>query len=282
MLQKPLIKQTGLYLLAFLIVIWGALPIYWGFVASIKNQTGYLADPFTLIPHLDEISFDSYIKVFSQYPFAMYYKNGLIIASASTILIIIIGVPAAYSFTRLRFPGRRFLFYLLVFSLMFPWLVLAIPVFEIYASLKLMDTYIGLIIIYLSVMLPLALWLLKGFFEEAINKDLEDAARVDGTSKMGAFFRVILPLTIPAIGAVAIFSFLFIWNDFIWVFFLTSSEEKRTAVVSIHYMMGSDTTRVWNQLFSAVCLVALPPIFIFSILQRYLATGLQATSGLKG
>jgi multiple sugar transport system permease protein len=190
-------------------------------------------------------------------------------------------IPGAYAFTRLRFPLKKPLFYYVILSLFFPWIVLIIPLYNIYTKLGMMNTFAGVIIAYTVVISPLCLWLLRGFFSTALDKDIEGAAMIDGCTLMGAFFRVILPLSMPAVVATATFTFLVAWNEFIWVFLLTSGEAKRTAVVGIHYLMGSDVARDYNALLAAVLMTSLPPVLFYSFLQGFLTKAFATAGGTK-
>lgn len=265
-------------------LLWSLGPLYW--VISIAFRTdesvfGGTGTKTSLIPRLTELTFQSFIDVFDRYPFGQYFMNSIIISLGAVLLAMIVTIPGAYAFTRLSFPAKKFLFYYVILSLFFPWIVLVIPLYNIYTSVGLMNTYIGVIIAYTVVIAPLCLWLLRGFFAQAIDKDIEGAALIDGCSLIGAFFRVILPLAMPAVVATATFTFLVAWNEFIWVFILTSGEAKRTAVVGIHYLMGADVARDHNALLAAVLMTSLPPVIFYSFLQGFLTKAFSSAGGTK-
>jgi multiple sugar transport system permease protein len=157
---------------------------------------------------------------------------------------------------------------------MFPWIVITIPVYEVFYELNLLNTFPGIIIALSIFILPLMLWLLQGFFRQGIPENIEEAALIDGTTELGAFFRVVLPLSMPAVAATALFAFLNAWNNFLWVFILTSDKRVRTATVAVHYILGSDVLREWNSLMAAVTLLILPPILFYGLSQRYVGEGL--------
>lgn len=274
-------RTPFIWLCLVLVLIWVLLPLYWTIIQSFKTDQALFGEP-TFIPKPSELTLKSYFEIFRDYPFTRFFLNSFIISIGSVILSLGITTPGAYAVTRLDFPGRKFIFYALIISIFFPWIVLIIPLFQIFNDVGLYNTYIGVIVAYTVVISPVCLWLLNGFFRSSIDKDLEDAARIDGTSKLGAFFRIIIPLSMPAIIAVAVFTFLIAWNEFIWVFLLTSEEAKRTAVVGLHYMMGSDIARDWNALLAALFLTTLPPMLFYGFLQRFLSEAFATAGGKKG
>lgn len=276
-------KHTNIYVAVgvMLVLIWSLVPLYWVLMFSFKSDAA-LFGPVTFLPRISDLSLKSYMEVFTKYEFAHFFMNSIIISLGSVALALIVAIPGAYAFTRLDFPARNFLFYTVIISVFFPWIALIIPIYDIYQQIGLMNSYIGVIVAYTVVIMPLCLWLLRGFFTQSIDPDLEDAAMVDGCSLMGAFFRVILPLSMPALVAVATFTFLIAWNEFIWVFLLTSGEAKRTATVALHYMMGADIARDWNALLAALLLVTIPPVVFYGLLQRFITRAFITTGGTKG
>ncbi|MFB6106649.1 MAG: carbohydrate ABC transporter permease [Halobacteriaceae archaeon] len=262
-----------LYLGIAAFAVFAALPYYWvirtsllsGF-ASIDPATGYLP--------INAFSGGAYTEVWNRYPFALFFGNSIIVALVSTVISLFFSIPGAYAFARLDFPGRQLLFYTAVFTIMFPWIVLTIPVYEVFLTIGLVNTIPGLIVALAIFILPQNIWLLQGFFRQGIPPNIEEAAQIDGLSEIGAFLRIVLPLSAPAVGAAALFSFLTAWNNFLWVFILTSDEEVRTATVAIHYILGSDVLREWNILMASVVLLVAPPVIFYGLSQRYVGEGL--------
>ena len=279
--MKEKFKNIYVTIGIIIVLIWSVMPLYWVLMFSFKSDAT-LFDDVTFIPRLSDLSLQPYLSVFTEHAFGQFFINSIIISLGSVVLALVVGIPGAYAFTRLDFPGRNVLFYLVIVSVFFPWIALIIPIYSIYQQLGLMNTYLGVIIAYTVVIMPLCMWLLRGFFAQSIDPDLEDAAMVDGCSLMEAFFRVILPLSMPALTAVATFTFLVAWNEFIWVFLLTSGEAKRTATVALHYMMGTDVARDWNSLLAAMLLVTIPPVVFYGLLQRFITRAFITTGGTKG
>jgi multiple sugar transport system permease protein len=270
-------KRTRLALYAGLavFVVVALLPYYWVVRTAFLTNFAAISTDTPFLPFLtDEFTIEPFVTVWENYQFPLYFRNSVIISVASTLLSLVFAIPGGYAFARLDFPGRKLLFYTAVFTVMFPWIVITIPVYEVFYTLGLLNTFVGVIVALSIFILPLCLWLLQGFFEQGIPENIEEAALIDGTTELGAFFRVVLPLSMPAIAATALFSFLNAWNNFLWVFILTSDQKVRTATVAIHYVMGSDTLREWNILMAAVTLLILPPIIFYGLSQRYVGEGL--------
>ncbi|WP_245902844.1 carbohydrate ABC transporter permease [Salinigranum rubrum] len=214
------------------------------------------------------------MNIWEQFDFVTFFRNSVVVSIAATLISLLFSIPGAYAFARLDFPGRKFLFYTAVFTIMFPWIVITIPVYEVFFVLGLINTLTGIIVALSIFVLPQTIWLLQGFFRQGIPENIEEAALIDGHTEIGAFLRIVLPLSAPAVGAAALFSFLTAWNNFLWVFVLTSDEDVRTATVAIHFILGSDVLREWNILMAAVVLLVAPPVVFYGLSQRYVGEGL--------
>lgn len=268
--RSRLLLYAGLGLFAF----FALTPYFWVVrtslltnFAAINPETGYL-------PALDALTLTAYTDIWDQFDFVTFFKNSLIVSISATLISLVFSIPGAYAFARLDFPGRKLLFYTAVFTIMFPWIVITIPVYEVFYVLGLINTLSGIIIALSIFVLPQTIWLLQGFFRQGIPENIEEAALIDGHTEIGAFLRIVLPLSAPAVGAAALFSFLTAWNNFLWVFVLTSDEDVRTATVAIHFILGSDVLREWNILMAAVVLLVAPPVVFYGLSQRYVGEGL--------
>jgi multiple sugar transport system permease protein len=206
------------------------------------------------------------------------FANSLIIATLSSTLTLIIAVPAAYGITRFSTRyGRAFMVGALI-ARMIPYISVAVPLFFILKSIKLIDTYIGVAIGHMTISLPLAIWLLSSFFE-GIPVELEEAAQVDGCRRFEAFLRVIVPISLGGIAVTAIFSFLASWNDFLYALLLTSTNAKTAPLAIAEF--NSQYGTVWGTMTSVATLFSLPVIFVSFFLQRRIVAG--ATMGaVKG
>lgn len=271
-------RRSKALLYAGLIIfgIWAITPYYWVIRTSLLTNFAAISPETAIFPFTnpDIITLDPFRIVWGGYNMTLFFKNSIIVALAATVISLFFSIPGAYAFARLDFPGRQVLFYTAVFTIMFPWIVITIPVYEVFFVLGLVNTLTGIIIAIAIFTLPQNIWLLQGFFRQGIPANIEEAALIDGNTEITAFIRIVLPLSAPAIGAAALFSFLVGWNNFLWVFILTSDEDVRTATVAIHYILGSDVLREWNILMASVVLLIAPPIIFYGLSQRYVGEGL--------
>lgn len=220
------------------------------------------------------MSLQPYSDMFFYLPFSRYTLNSLIVASSATILTLLIGSLAGFAFARFQFAGKRVLLLVFLLSQMLPGASVIIPLFQLLSSTHLYDTHIGLILTHTSILLPFVIWLLYGFFT-AIPREVEDAALIDGCSRLSALRRAILPLALPGIGATALFAFLGSWNEFFFALLLTNSDSARTIPVGIGLFVG-EYNDVWNQMSAAAVLFSIPPLLLFLLTRKTFVKGLAA------
>jgi multiple sugar transport system permease protein len=256
-------------LLAF--CVWTLFPILWTLSISLRTEVDALAMPpkWIFLPTLN-----SYSLVLAKARFAGYFANSVIITLSATFLSLVVGVPAAYVLARYQFSRRKDIDFWFLGSRMAPPVAAIIPYFVLARSLRLMDTRIAVVLVYLTIGLPLVVWVMKGFFLE-VPQELEDAAMVDGCGRFGTFARVSLPLVAPGMGAAAILCFLFMWSELMFALVLTESKAK-TAAVGMMQFMGFHEI-MWSQLSAAAMLLLIPSIIFIALAQRSLVRGL--TSG---
>lgn len=254
-------------------------PIYWIVSTSLKQQN----DVATLPPHLFDFrpTLDNYVAVLQGSTtfqtavavpdFTADLLHSFLIGIASTGLALILGTPAAYVLARIRFRGRALLAISILATRILPPLGVLVPIFVLYSKVHLIDTFIGLIVLYLSFSLSLVIWMMRGFIAE-VPGALEECAMIDGTGRLGALLRITLPLVAPGLAATTILSLLFNWNEFLFAVTLTS-QTARTAPVAASLFLSSHAV-VWGNL-SAACVLIAGPIFIFALMvQRHLVRGL--------
>jgi multiple sugar transport system permease protein len=258
-------------------------PFAWMLIASISSQKELLSVPLDWIP--DHVSFERYREIFTAHgdnPFANFRAslfNSIVIASSAVAISITVGVFGAYSLARLRFRAQRPMLLVFLSTYMVPPIALVIPLYLIMVGLHLLDTRLGLVIVYCTFTTPFVIWIMGNFFR-TIPHELEDAARVDGCTRVGALFRVILPLARPGLLATMLFAFLVAWDEFLYALIFTSTTASKTVPVAIAEFAGRYTTDFGLQ---AACgfLSALPPVLIAVVLQRYIVSGL-ASGAVKG
>src|SRR6476660_5051715 len=198
--------------------------------------------------------------------------NSLWVSFATTVLGVIVAVPAAYAFSRFRFPGRNLLFYSVLLRNMFPAVVFLMPLFIMMRWLGLVNTQFSLILTYLTFGLPLSIWLLKGFFDN-IPIQLEQAARIDGATRFQAFIMIVMPLSTPGIIATAIYSFIGAWNEYIYAYTFLNKNDQLTLPVGIQRFFSENSTD-FPGLMAASFMMSLPVVVLFLLLQRYFVRAL--------
>jgi ABC-type glycerol-3-phosphate transport system permease component len=269
-MKKALIISV-MVVLALLVL----LPVLWTISTSLKPlEEVNKCPPEWFCPLM---SLKPYSDMFFFLPFATYTLNSFIVACSSTVLTLLIGSLAAFAFSRFSFKGKDVFLLILLLSQMLPGASVIIPLFQLLQSAGLYDTSLGLILVHTAVLLPFVIWLLYGFFQ-TIPREIEDAALIDGCSRMEALRKVILPLALPGIGATALFAFLGSWNEFFFALILTSSDMTRTIPVGIGLFVG-EYTDVWNQMAAAAVLFSLPPLILFLFTRKTFVKGLVAGAG---
>jgi multiple sugar transport system permease protein len=253
-----------------LIVIYALVPVLWILSLSFKPAS-QLGDK-RFIP--GSFSLDNYRSVFDDPQFPAALRNSIGIAAISTVLAVVIAMFAAYAIVRLQFPGKRIILASALAIAMFPPISIIGPLFNMWRSIGLYDTWPGLIIPYMTFTLPLAIWTLSAFFRE-IPWDLDKAARVDGATPFQAFRRVIAPLAAPGVFTAAILVFIFAWNDFLFAISLTSTDRARTAPAAIAFFTGSGQfEQPTGAIAAASVVVTIPIILVVLIFQRRIVSGL--------
>lgn len=268
---------SRLFLIVALVVL--ALPVvgffYWLVLISLRTDLANNVYPPQLLPEsLSSLTLDHYRRVIQENQLLRDGYNSFVIAVASTVLGLILGVPAAYSIARYRQQGLALA---ILIARIIPAVSFLIPWYVIFSHLKLIDTYTALTVTHLVVSLPMVTWILIGFFED-VPIDLEEAARLDGSSVFGAFFWIILPLVRPGIIAASIISLIFSWNNFI--FSIVLAGDRTSTLPLAAYKLLNFATFSWGTLTATAVLITLPIVIMSVFVQRYLVTGLTA-GGVK-
>lgn len=257
------------------ILLFTTLPMIWMLLTSIKS--GFAAMQFPPQWWPDEPTFASYRKLLDPtnsvgHDFLRFFWNSLFVATATTILAVAVAVPAAYAFSRFDFPGRSVLFFAVLLRNMFPAVIFLVPLFILMRLLGLVNTHYSLILTYLTFGLPLAIWLLKGFYDN-IPPQLEQAARIDGATRFQAFLQIVMPLSTPGIIATAIYSFIGAWNEYIFAYTFLNRNDQLTLPIGIQRFFSENTTD-FPGLMAASFIMSLPVVVLFLLLQRYFVRAL--------
>lgn len=217
-------------------------------------------------------SFHNYVALFAKQPFLRWLGNSVLVATVVTLTGVALASIAGYACSRFRFVGRESLLIAILTTQMFPATMLLLPLYILVAYLRLLDTYLGLMIFYTSTALPFCIWQMKGFYD-TIPISLEDAARVDGCSRPAVFWRVTLPLAVPGLVITALFSFMTAWSEYIVAAQVMQDEEMFTLPLGLKSFQANMSTE-WGLYAAAAILVSLPVIAVFLVLSKYLVTGL--------
>ncbi len=268
----------GRYIAVVIVVFIALAPLYWTFITSIKTGVEMNASPPTLFPHAFDLS--NYIQVAQSSFFLLDLRNSAIISIATTLLALFFGILAAYAIARMRFAGKGLVLAIILSVQMFPFIAMVGPLYVLFTgSFRVYDTYVALIIPDLVITLPLTVWFLTSFFRD-LPPDLEEAARVDGASRLQALWYVIVPLTAPGVFASAILSFIAVWNDFLFGLSFTTSTAAQPVTVGITQFNGEHTI-AYGELAAASIIVTIPLVILVLFLQRRIVAGLTA-GAVKG
>ena len=254
-----------------------AIPFWYMIVTSLKPQAYIFEVPPRLWPL--QVTLRNYQQALTKDSFGIYFLNSLVVAVSSTALTVSIASMLAFAFARLSFLGKRTLFPLLLLGMMIPPVMLIIPQFIVAKQLSLLNSHLGLILVYVTMNLSMQTFLLTGFFE-AIPSELGDAARIDGAGSWSIFWRIVLPLSRPGLAVVTIFTFLYSWDEFPWAHVAIKETTRRTLPIAIALFQAQHLTE-WGQVFAASIVALVPVVLVFAVFQRHFIRGI-ATTGLKG
>jgi len=268
----------GIVLFSFVILF----PFYMMVVTSFKTQIALLVNPLDFSINFAQgfkDLFKSYFVIFKSYKFGKYILTSTIVSLGTVFITLVFAIPAAYAIARLNFFGKTFLSTSILIIYMFPAIVLVIPLYTVFSQLGLRNSIEGLLIVYTATTLPVAIYMLQGYFK-SIPKELEEAAILDKLSWFGIITKIIIPLSIPAISSVALYVFMIAWNEFLFSLMFLDNPNSFTLSRAIQYLSGdAETPRQY--LMAGSVIVTLPVLFIFVYFEKYLVSGLTAGS-VKG
>jgi len=267
----------GIGFVVFTIVT--AFPFYWMFLASVQSMTELATLPPTFWVAPRAWDFSSYRTVLFDHNFLRYIFNSFLVSSITVLLTLILSTMAAYAATRLYFRGKKLMGRTILLVYMFPAIVLVIPLFALFSWMGLRDSLAGLILLYLAQTLPVAMYLLKSHFD-TLQEEVEEVAMVDGLSRWQVIWRVTVPMSLPTMTSVAIYTFIITWNEFLFAFIFLDTPDKYTLPIGIIRL--AESIHSGQQLLAAAAVIStLPVIALFVLFQRYMVRGLTE-GGMKG
>ncbi|MCU1477607.1 MAG: carbohydrate transporter permease [Subtercola sp.] len=265
------------WIMLIVLAVFVLVPLYVMLTSSLKPLQDVQGDFQWWPTHL---TFQPFIDIWNTIPLALYFGNSLIVSFSATFASVIIAVFASYAISRYRFRGRAAFSGIILATQMFPGVLFLLPLFLIFVNIDktlgftfLYQTQLGLIVTYLTFTLPFSIWMLANYMD-AIPRELDEAARVDGTSAVGALLRIIVPAARPGIIAVAVYSFMTAWGEILFASQMTNSATRTLSIGLQNY--STETNVYWNQIMAASLVVSIPVVIGFLFLQKYLVAGLTA------
>lgn len=266
------------YVLLACVVFVSAFPLVWALINSVRPNAEIIAYPPVLIPR--EFTLEHVTALFELYNFDQYLWNSLFVSGTSTVGAVVLGTLAAYSITRFDFPAIRAVSVVSLLAYLIPTILVLIPITQLFFSNGLGDNRGALAVLYMATFLPFSIWLLRSYFQ-GVGTEVEEAAMVDGCSRLGAFLRVVVPQAVPGIVSTAIFTFNATWSEYLFVSTLMTTNSKLTANPAIFLLMGHMGTTSWGLLMSAAVLIVVPVLIMFFIAQKWVVSGISDGS-VKG
>jgi len=275
--QERRIDAIVSYGLLILCTIFAIFPFVFMLSTSLKSEAEALSLPVRWIPK--QFTLQAYTEMWTLKPFGSYFWNSIVVSGVTALLSTIVGALAGYGFSRFQFRGRTSLLAFFLATQMISGVLVIGPYFQILAALELYNTLTGLIIAYVTICLPFAAWMSKGYFD-SIPKELDEAGLVDGASRLQIFLRIICPIAVPGTVSTLLFAFLLAWQDLLWALCLVSIDEKRTVTLGVAFLVGEFVIK-WPMLTAASLIGSLPTILLYLFLQRFYVEGL-ARGAVKG
>jgi multiple sugar transport system permease protein len=260
----------GLSIVILMILI--LAPFYWIFSSSVKVSAEIIARTPTLFPQT--LTTEHYSKLFNDSPFPTFLRNSLLVAAGTMVITVILSTLAAYGLYRMRFPGRKMLFRIILITYAFPGVLLLVPMYQMMSALGLVDRLLALVIVDVTLASPFAVWMLQAFFR-TIPQELEEAAALDGATRLGIIVRIMLPLAAPGVASIAIFAFITSWTEYIFASILIISEANRTVPVGLAGIIGQYQVD-WGLLLAGATVTTLPVLVLFGLVGRNFVEGLTA------
>ena len=256
----------------------GLVPILYAVILSISEGSGALTSGTGILPM--QITFDNYRRILLEEPFLRWLLNSAVLSVGTMILAMSTSVTASYAFSRFKFKGKKAVLQVLLLLNAFPQILTMFALFRLFKNLNLLNSHLGLILIYAGSMCIFSIWKMKGYFD-SIPIEIEEASKIDGASDMQLIRKIILPLARPAIIVTAVMVLIFVWNEYLFATTFMLKEESYTLAGGLYQLQANDYSRSWPLFSAAAILVSIPILIIFFCIQKYMVSGLTA-GGVKG
>ncbi len=272
------LRSILFYGLMILAVVWAIAPLFWVFISSIKPDAETYSFEQTILPRNPTL--ENYVTLFRVTRFSQWMRNSAVLSTVTTVGVIGFSAMAAYAMSRFRYRGFELFGKMTLIAYMMPPIVLVVPLFFILYKMHLVNSMVGLTLVYVGTRLPVGLWMLRSYFQ-GIPIELEEAAMVDGATRFQAFYKVILPQALPGMIATGIFVFSVTWQEYLFASILIFSASKQTLSAGVASFLSEDWIYSWGVLMAAGVMISLPLVLFYIFLQRYLIAG-WGGGGLKG
>lgn len=265
--------QKALLLVALTVgALFAGLPVLWMLASSFKANSEIFQSPPQLVT--PGFSLDAYVSILTDPVKLRFFGNSYLVAGAVTLLTLFVAVLAAYAFSRYEFPGKKIINVVIVSVQAVPPITLLIPYFGLVVALRLYNTYPGLILTYMVFTLPYAIIMMTGYFN-TLPRELDEAVKVDGAGPLTALWRILVPISVPGLVSVGVYTFMIAWNEFLFALTLTRTEDMRTVPIGIQLLMGQHSYN-WNEMMAMSILGCIPVLILFLFFQRYFIGGMTA------
>ena len=275
--HTKLYQYILIYIIIIFFVVISIYPVLRVLTISLRQGDNLLNESLEIIPK--DSTFENYTKLFTEKPFLIWARNSMLITLVVTIIGVVLASTAGYAFSRYKFPGRKMGLLSLLVTQMFPPTMLLLPLFIMISKLNLVNSFLGLVIMYSASALPFCIWLMKGYYD-TIPFSLEESAMIDGATKMFTFWKIILPLAAPALVITALFTFMTAWNEYIVAAQVLWYEDMFTLPLGLKSFQGNMTTE-WGMYAASALLITVPVVILFISLSKWLVSGLTLVS-VKG
>ncbi|WP_281816903.1 carbohydrate ABC transporter permease [Vallitalea longa] len=272
MKTKKVTRNIGYYIILALFSLMVLIPVLWMVSTAFKPEVETFTIPPRWIP--ENPTLDSFRNIRTAYPFFTQLKNSFIVVVGSTIITVIFACFSGYGVTRFKFKGRKQFMSFLLVTQMFPSIMVLVPFYTILNKLNLINTYWGLIVVYVSMSIAFATWMITSFFK-SIPISLDEAAIIDGCTRFQVFWKIVLPLTIPGLVSICIYCFINGWNEYMFASTFVTTEEMKTITVGIAELSGQYKI-LWNDMMAASLVASVPLVVLFVFLQKYFISGMTA------
>lgn len=270
------IRRLAMYAVLLLLVSYALLPMYWMFITAVRPVHDLVNQYPSWVP--EEIQFDRFLNIWSAIPLGSYMLNTSVVVLATVVVAVISAALGGYALSRFEFPGNGPIVAFILFTQTIPTVVVLVPMYQMLHSAGLINSRLALPISYTVWAVPYATLVLRGYFKTAFSRDIEDAARVDGCSRLGLLWRIVLPLSLPGLMSAALLVGVSAWNEFLWASLVSSQADVRTVAVGLNEFVGRFGSNELLPLWMAgAVFVALPPVILYIVAQRFVSIGYGLT-----